>query len=162
MKTNRVIILAALVFAFFSCTKEKKYQYGVTDVVVGPEGGAKNNQKSTTEFISIAYADLFGTNIPQNKLVNLSVAYSSFGDQKVIEERIISNLLNDTNAVVPALPSVNGDTTLFIINTYKKFYNREPNEFEKYFWKNLVRNNSNVNPTTVYFALMTSDEYRFY
>lgn len=162
MKSKNKILLFITLIVFFSCTKEKKYQYDVNDVTVGQEGGDKTNQKSTTEFISIAYADLFGTNIPQTKLVNLSVAYSSFGDLKVIEERIISNLLNDSSAIIPALPSVSGDTTLFIVNTYKKFFNREPNEFEKHQWMNLIRTNTNVSPVTIYFAMMTSDEYRFY
>ncbi len=52
---------------------------------------------------------------------------------------------------------MNGETMLFITNTYKKLYNREPNEFEKFKWQALVRNNTAVTPTTIYFALMTSD-----
>jgi hypothetical protein len=156
------IIFMLIGLAFFSCTEEKKYQYGVDTVDVNQGGGQKTNQKSTTEFISIAYSDLYGTIIPQTKLVNLSVAYSSFGDLKVIEQRIIANFLNDTAINLPNVPAVNGDTILFITNTYKKFFNREPNEFEKYKWKDMVQNNSSVTPMTIYFALMTSDEYRFY
>lgn len=159
MKRILFILLSIVVF---SCTEEKKYQYGIDPVDVTLNGGQKTNQKSTTEFISIAYSDLYGTIIPQTKLVNLSVAYSSFGDLKVIEKRIIANFLNDTTIHLPTVPSVNGDTMLFITNAYKKFYNREPNEFEKFKWKDLVRNNSSVTPMTIYFALMTSDEYRFY
>ncbi len=156
------LIFLLIGLAFFSCTEEKKYQYGLDPVDVTQSGGQKTNQKSTTEFISIAYSDLYGTIIPQTKLVNLSIAYSSFGDLKVIEKRIIANFLNDTTIQLPITPAVNGDTMLFITNTYKKFYNREPNEFEKYKWQDLVRNNASVTPTTIYFALMTSDEYRFY
>jgi hypothetical protein len=162
MKTLFKIIIPLLILAGSSCTKDKKYQYEVTDVNVTQEGTEKTNRKSTTEFISIAYADVYGTNIPQSKLVNLSVAYSSFGDLKVIEQKIISNFLNDPAAIIPSLPSVNGDTSVFIVNTYKKFYNRTPNEFEKHFWKELIRTNAGANPTTIYFAMMTSDEYRFY
>ena len=156
------ILFILLSISFFSCTDEKKYQYGIDPIDVTQGGGQKTNQKSTTEFISIAYSDLYGTVIPQTKLVNLSVAYSSFGDLKVIEKRIIANFLNDTTIQLPATPAVNGDTALFITNAYKKFFNREPNEFEKFKWQELVRTNSSVNPMTIYFALMTSDEYRFY
>ena len=162
MKTLLKLFFIFFILAGTSCTKDKKYQYEVEDVTVQQDGTEKTKQKSTTEFISISYADLFGTNIPQSKLVNLSVAYSSFGDLKVIEQKIISNFINDTNAIVPALPSVNGDTALFIVNTYKKFYNRQPNEFEKHFWKEQIRTNSNIHPSTIYFAMMTSDEYRFF
>ena len=153
---------ALIIFFAFGCTKEKKYQYEVDPVTIGQEGAAKTNSKSTTEFISIAYSDLYGTNIPQSKLINLSIAYSSFGDLKVIEERIISNFLNDSNAVIPSQISVNGDTTQFIINAYKKFFNRNPNEFEKQHWKELIKSDLNIKPITFYFAMMTSDEYRFY
>jgi hypothetical protein len=162
MKIISQIFLFCIPVIFFSCSPEKKYQYEVNPVTISKTGSEKNNHKSTTEFISIAYSDLFGASIPQSKLINLSVAYNSFGDLKVIEERIIKNLLNDSSLVLPSTPSVNGDTTLFIDNCYKKFYNREPDEFEKYYWITLLRNDYSVSPGTVYYALMTSDEYRFY
>src|SRR5688572_17303019 len=159
---KKICVFIFLAIAFTSCVEENQYQYELDDITVSQQNGEKNNQKSTTEFISIAYADLFGTSIPQSKLVNLSVAYTSFGDLKVIEERIIRNLLNDPNVIVPAQISVGGDTMLFVGNTYKKLYNREPNPYEKHFWKELIRNDASVTPTTIYYALMTSDEYRFY
>jgi hypothetical protein len=156
-------LLIALIITFTACTEEKEYQYEVNDVKVSQEGTEKTNRKSTSEFISIAYSDLYGTAIPQTKLVNLSIAYSSFGDLNVIEERIISNFLNDTgNIQLPPSISVNGDTSQFIVNTYRKFYNRNPNEFEKYKWMEMIRNDISITPATMYFVFMTSDEYRFY
>jgi hypothetical protein len=162
MKRKTSIVFSIILLAFFACTKEKKYQYEVNPVNVTQEASIKTNRKSTTEFISIAYADLFNTTIPQSKLVNLTLAYSSFGDLKVIEERIIQNFLNDSTANIPLQPSVNGDTLVFITNSYKKFYNRQPNEMEKHYWRELIRANSSVKPITIYYAIMTSDEYRFY
>jgi hypothetical protein len=161
-KTLQILFLFSLLALAFSCSKEKKYQYEVNPVSVGDEGGEKNTRKSTTEFISIAYSDLFGTSIPQSKLVDLSVVYSSFGDLNVIEERIIANFLSDSSVVVPPVPAVNGDTTQFIINCYTKFFNRNPNAIEKHYWKELIRTNNAVTPFTIYYAMMTSDEYRFY
>ena len=79
MKIISKILIAIIALTTIDCTKEKKYQYNVNTVTVEQNGGDKNNRKSTTEFISIAYADLFNTNISQTKLVNLSIAYSSFG-----------------------------------------------------------------------------------
>lgn len=160
MKKSALFIF--LIGMLFSCTIEKDVEYEVDGVSVPLSGGEKVNQKSTTEFISIAYADLFGTEIPQSRLVNLSIAYTSFGDLRVIEDRIIRNFLNDTNAIIPPLPSVSGDTMLFINNSYKKFFNREASEFEKYQWRELIRSNPSADPLTVYYSLMTSDEYRFY
>jgi hypothetical protein len=152
----------SVILLFFSCKQETEYQYEVNPVNVAQEGSEKTNRKSTSEFISIAYSDLYGAAIPQTKLVNLSVAYSSFGDLSVIEERIISNFLNDSLVHVPASITVNGDTMQFVINSYKKFYNRNPNEFEKYKWMQMIRSDANVTPATMYFAMMTSDEYRYY
>jgi hypothetical protein len=162
MKLIFQIFVWVYLLSTFACTTEKEYQYEVYSVTTGKNAGDKSNRKSTTEFISIAYADLFGTYIPQSKLINLSIAYSSFGDYKVIEERIIKNFLNDSNVAIPQTPSVNGDTLLFISNTYKKFYNRDADEFEKHYWKELIRTNSMVTPAIIYYAMMTSDEYRFY
>ena len=161
MKSKFIFHLLLTILAF-ACTKEKKYQYEVNPVNVGGNASDKSNRKTTTEFISIAYSDLFNSAIPQSKLINLSVAYSSFGDLKIIEERIIKNFLNDTSVVIPTTVSVNGDTTLFIVNCYKKFFNREPGTFEKHFWKETIRTNTSVSPSIIYYAMMTSDEYRFY
>lgn len=158
---KKVILFLSLVL-FFSCKKEKQYQYEVDPVNVSDGSGDKPNQKSTIEFISIAYTDLFNTTIPQSKLINLSVAYNSFGDLKVIEDRIIRNLLNTPGVNIPSSVSVNGDTTQFIVNCYRKFYNRDPNELEKFFWKKSIATNTSVTPMIVYYTMMTSDEYRFY
>ncbi len=159
---KRAILYFFIVNLLLSCTTKKEVEYEVDPVSVSASGGDKNNQKSTTEFISIAYADLFNTEISQTRLVNLSIAYSSFGDLRVIEDRIIRNFLNDTNAVIPASISVSGDTSVFISNSYKKFFNREATAFEKYQWLQLIRSNPSTSPLTVYYSLMTSDEYRFY
>jgi len=159
---KKVLFYLFILFSLSACTTERDAEYEVEAVRVTQSGGEKNNQKSTTEFISIAYTDLFGAQIPQSKLVNLSVAYSSFGDLKVIEERIIRNFLADTSANIPAVPSVSGDTLLFISDSYKKFFNRNPTEFEKYQWLQIIRNDPVISPVTVYYSLMTSDEYRFY
>jgi hypothetical protein len=159
---KQILTFLVAVFLLASCTTDKNYQYEVDPVNVSSNDGEKNTAKTTTEFISIAYSDLYGTSISQTKLVNLSLAYASFGDLKVIEERIVRNFLNDPAVVVPAQPSVNGDTTAFIKNCYRKFYNRDPNEFETYHWKDLIRTNTSVTPATIYFTMMTSDEYRFY
>ncbi|MBL0102549.1 MAG: hypothetical protein IPP51_01485 [Bacteroidetes bacterium] len=159
---KKILPLLLCIAFFASCTTDKKYEYEVNPVNVSQNDGDKTTAKTTTEFISIAYSDLYGTSISQTKLVNLSVAYASFGDLKVIEERIVRNFLNDPVVIIPAQPSVNGDTSAFVKNCYRKFFNRDPNEFETYHWKELIRTNSSVTPATIYFAMMTSDEYRFY
>jgi len=145
-----------------ACKKEDTYLYEVNNVSVQQNGSVKNNVKNTTEFISIAYADLFGTTISQSDLLVLNTVYNAFGDQKMIEDRIILNFIEKPGSVIPATPSVSGDTIQFVINTYKKLYNREPNAIEKYYFKEAIRTNAAITPLMVYYALMTADEYRFY
>lgn len=157
------IYVFALLLLTGSCKKESTYLYEVEPVTVAQSNGSgKNNVKSTTEFISIAYADIFGTNISTTYLQALNIVYTGFGDKKLIEDRIIRSFLNSPAAVLPASVAVNGDTTLFLTNSYKKIYNREPNAFEKYYGVQLIRNEPYLTPKLIYYALMTSDEYRYY
>lgn len=153
---------AVLIAGMFSCTKEKDFLYEVDDIKVQQANTGKGNLKSNAEFISIAYTDLFGSAINQSDLVKLNRVYSAFGDRKLIEDRIIRNFLNDPSVQVPAVPSVAGDTSQFIINTFKKLYNRVPGAFEEYYLKEQIRLNASMTPVVIYYALMTSDEYRFY
>ena len=146
------------------CKKDppKSYIYGVNDVGVTQEGVSKPNVKSTVEFISIAYSDLFGNTIDQSTLTDLGTAYVAFGDRKLIEDLIIRNFLNAQGVAIPTVAQMNADVPLFIVNTYKKFYNRVPNEFELWQFTNLISSDSNITPELVYYAFMTSNEYRYY
>lgn len=163
MTLIRKYLLVIILFTIIcSCKKEKTFLYDVDTVNINSGGGIKGNVKSTTEFISIAYADLKGSNISTTELQNLSTVYDAFGDKKLIEDRIIRKFINDPGSIIPMTVSVNGDTTKFIVNTYKKFYNREPNEFEKYYLKEELRTNTSYNALIVYYSMMTSDEYRYY
>jgi hypothetical protein len=151
-----------LFVAFSSCKKETTYIYHVNDEHVQQPGGDKENVKSTTEFISIAYSDLFNTTIPNDTLVALDAAYTSFGDKKLIEDMIIRHFLNSPNVQLPSDSVMNANVPQFVSETYRKFLNRDPNEFEKYFITNIIQGNTNVTPVLVYYAMMTSNEYRYY
>jgi hypothetical protein len=153
---------AALLMLLFSCTKEKEIVYELNPVSVSQSGDDKDQPKSTAQFVSIAWQDLFGNNIPQSELVKLNTAYSSFGDKKVVEDAIIRNFLNKPGLNIPGVPAVNGDTIEFIRISYLKFYNREPGVFESHYLREQFRQNAALTPVVFYYALMTSDEYRFY
>ena len=156
------IVVAYLLLFNVSCKKEKTYVYDVKDVTVTGDGSAKENVKTTTEFISIAYSDIFGTTIPNPELVKLSTAYSDFGDKKLVEEMIIKNFLNMPSANVPTKAFMQANVNLFVKNTYKKFFNREPNEFELWSLTNTINTDTNITPELIYFGAMTSNEYRYY
>lgn len=156
------VIWIALLLVTVSCTKEKQYLYEVDAVQVTSGGGSKKTPKSNTEFITIAYADLFGTQIPQQELLKLTVLYDAMGDKRLIEDRILLNLLSKSGVQIPSVPQVNGDTAAFIQLTYRKLYNRSADAFEVYYLKEQIRLNPAYTPRLIWYALMTSDEYRYY
>ncbi|MBT8195356.1 MAG: hypothetical protein HKO56_02215 [Bacteroidia bacterium] len=153
-----------LVFSFltFACTKEKTYLYEVNPVTVEQDGANKNNLKSDFEFISIAYSDLFGTTISRDDLVDLSLAYASFGDRKLVEDMIIRNFLNSSSVNIPTSTQMRSDIPQFISDTYGKLFNRAPNEFESWYVVNLIENDMSITSEIVYYSFMTSNEYRYY
>jgi hypothetical protein len=164
MRRHIPLLAAALLsLAVFSgCQKDKNIIYEVNDVNVNTPDANKDYVKSLTEFISIAYTDLFGQNISQAQLQTLAVPYSGFGDLKLIEDMIIKNFLNDVNVIVPSNAAMRANVDQFLMDTYQKLLNRDPNEFELWHMKNVVDENVVITPELVYYAIMTSNEYRYY
>jgi len=160
--TPAMAALLALLLATSGCQKESDIIYQVNDVNVSDPNADKDYTKSLTEFISIAYADLFGEPINQVQLQTLAVPYAGFGDLKLIEDMIIKNFLNSGSAIVPTDAQMRADVTQFIFDTYQKFLNRNPNEFELWYMKNLIDENEEITPELFYYAIMTSNEYRYY
>ncbi|HLG34676.1 MAG TPA: hypothetical protein VI757_07305 [Bacteroidia bacterium] len=156
------IVALVLLLGAMSCTKETTYLYQVNDINVSQSGNNKTTAKTTIEFISIAYADLFSTTISNGKLVELNTAYSSFGDKKLIEDRIIRQFLADTLLTLPTTVDMRNDIPLFVTKSYNKFFNRNPNDFEKNYLKNLIQNDTTITPAMLYYSFMTSNEYRYY
>ncbi|MFN0188063.1 MAG: hypothetical protein ACKVQV_05120 [Bacteroidia bacterium] len=162
MKRINTYIFVICSLLFTSCEKEVDYLYEVNPVTVQSPGSIKSNAKSTVEFLTIAWADLFGTQIPQQELSKLNTVYVAFGDKKMIEDRILLNFLSKSGVQIPAQTNVAGDTTLYINNTYKKLFNRDANAFEKYYLKEQIRLNASMTSKVIWYALMTSNEYRYY
>lgn len=157
-----LLALLALAMTFTSCKKEELYVYEVNDVKVTQEKGDKVNVKSQTEFIAIAYSDIFGTGIDRNSLDLLLAPYSAFGDQKLIEQMIIKSFLNVPGADVPPKTVMDADVTKFITDAYVKFLARKPDEFELWHFKKVLNDDPTITPDMFYFAMLTSNEYRYY
>jgi hypothetical protein len=153
-------ILFLISIAIFSCKKD--YVYEVNDVDVEQPGSEKENVKTTTEFISIVYSDLFNTNIPTGTLVRLQQTYDAFGDKKLIEDRIVRHFLDSAAVQIPSEATMRANIPLFVDETILKFFNRKPDAFENYFISDIISDNSSITPVMVYYACMTSDEYRYY
>lgn len=160
-KHYHYILTLTILFGLASCKKdEKEYVYRINDIQVNQAGAEKPNVKTSTEYISIAYSDAFGANIPTSKLEELKKIYISFGDVAVTEDLIIRNFLGDGAVDLPTEESMNNNPEQFVIDTYKKIFNREPNEYEIWFVKDCIEKDSSVTPLVVYYSLMTSNEYR--
>jgi hypothetical protein len=134
----------------------------VDSVNVTKSGVYKPNTKNNIEFISIAYSDLFGATISNDKLTNLSIAYDAFGDKKLMEDLIIRNFLKSPQIIIPSVSDMNSNKESFIKNTYKKFLNREPNEMELWQFEKTLDEDPSITPEMVYYSFLTSNEYRHY
>lgn len=165
MKKTIYIFLCVFGIMLNSCTKheiEKRYVFGVDKVTIRQPGTEKPNTKTTTEFISICYSDLFGSSISNSTLVKLSNAYVAFGDKKLVEDIIIRNFLNSTAVIMPTTTEMRNDPEGFVENCYKKFFTRYPSEFEKHNMAQMIETDSEMTPDQVFYAFLTSNEYRYY
>ena len=157
------IIFLLSILTLVSCKKEKKVTYHVNDVNITQNSAVKDHLKSTTEFISIAYSDIFGTVITTAKLADLSTMYRAFGDKKLIEEMVIKNFLNESTIQIPQIDRTSAITVQnFVTNSYKKLFNRTPDEYELWFVTDIIIKDSDLTAELIYFSLMTANEYRYY
>ncbi len=159
---NKILVFFVILFSLQSCKKETDFIYEVDDVRVEKDQVSKGIPKSTVEFLSIAYADIFGSTITQNQLNRLSLLYLAFGDKKLLEDLLIKNMINRPESQIPDDEAMRADVTAFVRNSYQKLYNREPNEVEAYTLKKNIVEQTDLTAVMVYYAMMTSNEYRYY
>lgn len=159
---SKVIVFLVGIFILTSCAKEKVYVYQVEDIDIAQPGVEKPNVKTNTQYISIAYTDVFGSTISQSELSDLELAYLSFADKSVIEDLIIRNFLNQTGGTLPSESEMLNDVSAFVTEAYNKVYNRQPNEYEIYYHVKEINESTIVTPELFYYALLTSNEYRQY
>ncbi|MGC6490576.1 MAG: hypothetical protein ACON5E_04780 [Flavobacteriales bacterium] len=164
MKTSVYIFLTLTLLVFSSCSNDDPYfLFEVDKVEVEQTNADKNRLKTDIEFVSIAFNDLYGTNIPQNQLEEIITSYKSFGDKSLVIELIIKKFILDEGSAIPNLLRISRESVeLFVVEAYEKLYNRTPNAFEKWHMTELIMNNSSVDAEMVYFSMMTANEYRYY
>jgi len=159
---RKLLFATILISLAVSCKKDTEYIYEVDPVTVRKDDNLKSVEKTTVEFISIAYADVFGQTISQNQLGQLSLLYLSFGDKRLIEDMLIKNMFNSQSIQLPSEETMRADVTTFVNSIYLKLFNRLPNELEAFTLKKKISDNTSIMPDMVYYSMMTSDEYRFY
>ncbi len=162
MKVLNYTFLLLSVLLLASCTEKQQPVYVVDQVALYQSASEKKNLKTETEFISIAYNDIFGKNITLEDLENAELPYIAFGDKEFIIDLLIRNYLNDTDALLPTDQEMRADIDQFVEDTYLRVYNRYPNEVEVWKLKQLIEKNASITSDMIYYAMMTAEEYRYY
>lgn len=145
-----------------SCNKEKRYIYEVQQQELYQSAAQKQNLKTTDQFISIAYSHLFGASITNTELTKYNIALQSLGDKSTMQDMIVKSMINRSGVQLVSNTAMRADIPTFVEETYLRFYNRKPNEFERWKMKDLIEKNTDVTPQMIYYSMMTSDEYRYY
>ena len=158
---NKIITILSFILLFAAC-KNKDYIYQVNEVSILPNNADKNKQKTNEQYINIVYANLYQKALSPDKLVDLSNVLQSIGDKQVGYEIIISKMMNDPAVKLPTAADMKADPDKFIIETYKRFYVRQPTQAEKSFFFFFLKSHPNLTPEHVYFAFSTSAEYYYY
>ena len=156
---NTSLILICLTI-LISCKKEDIYD--VNQINANSYNANKNKLKTTHQYISIVYANLFQQALSANELVEISRCIESIGDKQVAHEIVLSNFMNKEGVMIPSDSVMREDLDLFIEETYKRFYVRDITEAEREFFINFFETNQNVSAEMVYMAFALSNEYQYY
>lgn len=167
---NTFLILVLFFFAVISCKKETEIVqnidynviYEIDTIPVYQTAADKTKQKTSTQYTSILYADLFKKSISGIDLDEISQLSLSVGDKQLVNEMIIGNYMKTTGVVIPTSADMKSNIDKFIDDTYIRFYLRKPTELEKYYLKNIISSDTSVTPEVVYTAFSLSNEYLFY
>ncbi len=157
-----VFLLLAIFLGLGACQKTTVTQYELEEIKLYSSASEKKNLKSDEQFISILYTDVFGKSISNDQLRNMNKAYASIGDKSLIIDIFIKSLLTDPAADLPSDTEMRADEQKFIEETYKRFLVRKPTGQEIWFLTNQIRKNPSLTALDIYYALLTSDEYRYY
>jgi hypothetical protein len=169
-KTNFLFIFIAFL-AFSSCKKETtvinqpvvdNYIYGVNGENLYQSNVEKDKQKTSEQYISILYANLFQNSVPQNDLVELSELRLCIGDKQAADELILNNFVNSGNVTIPSDNEMRADVDKFIEETYLRFFLRKPNAYETFELKKEIEDDAGLTPELIYQAFALSNEYKFY
>lgn len=171
MKKLRIRIPLLLLLSLFawSCKKDILQQtvydnviYEVNPVAVYASNAEKTKQKSPDQFISILYSNLTNKTLSGDALNSLSELSLSFGDKGLVNQMLLENFLKNPEISIPSTGEMRNDPDGFVQQTYLKFYLRNPTEYEKYYFKDLIQNDTLITAEMVYAAFSESNEYLFY
>ena len=169
-KINTLLIFIALM-TFSACKKETNvikqpvvdnYIYGVNGENLYQSNVEKDKQKTSEQYISILYANLFQNAVSQNDLVELAELRLCIGDKQAADELILNNFVNSGNVTIPSDSEMRADVEKFIEDTYLRFFLRKPNAYEVFELKKEIEDDEGLTPELIYQAFALSNEYKFY
>ena len=155
-----LFLLLCFSLLFSSCRKDDVYE--LNEINATSYNANKNKLKSTNQFISIVYANLFQEALSANELVEISRCIQSIGDKQVAHEIVLSNFMNKEGVIIPSDSLMRDDLNLFIEETYKRFFVRDITEAEREFFLSFFESHPNVSAEMVYMAFSLSNEYQYY
>jgi len=158
---TKVFVFNLLIFNIF-CTKEIHVNYQVNSAYIYESKAQKFKNKNEAEYISILYTSLYQKAIDPMELFQAQSVLYSIGDQNVAKEMLLSGYFNNPKIIIPSNAEMRKDISIFIDETYKRFYLRYPSEAEKAYFTNYIKNNPEVTVELIYTAFSTSEEYSFY
>lgn len=144
-----------------ACT-ENSYVYEVNEIDVEPNNAGKTKEKTSGQYLAILYANLFQKPLSPGDLVDLTDLIASIGDKQVAYETIIAKFLNSSEVIIPSKAEMDTNVSQFVIDTYQRFYVRNPSQGEKAYFINYIESHPDITPELVYFAFATSAEYNYY
>jgi len=145
-----------------SCAKDPHHIYEINEQTILPVNSEKNKPKTSGQYISILHTNLFQRAISPNRMLEAQKAIESIGDKQVAYDILVSKYMNDANVILPSIEEMNEDPDRFIIETYKRFFIREPTEAERTWMRNFIQSRPNATPELIYFAFATSNEHFHY
>lgn len=145
-----------------SCKKDPDVLFELTPVTLYGSAAEKDKLKSTEQFVSILYTNIFQQALSSNQVFELTRCLESIGDKELAREVVISNFFNAPGVIIPTVAEMQADINLFIDNTYKRFFVRLPTEGERTWTRNFIQNNPYMTPELVYFSFALSNEYLYY
>lgn len=170
LNMKKLILYSTLLFILFgtSCKKEAIFEVETNQLAL--INADKKKLKSTTQFVSILYANLFQKALSANKQVEIKNVIESIGDKKVAYEILISNFLNEPDVLIPTdaeMLASQENLDAFIKEVYNRFLVRQPTEAERTFFINYINQFAPANvdkrfAELVYFSFALCDEYQYY
>ena len=156
-KLSTIVLLAALMLG--SCNRSDIYDLGTIKVKAE---GEKVNLKSDLQFMTMAYRDLYGVDVPPAVLDLMRDAYISFGDKALVIDEIVQALLLSPDLVLMSDQVMRADVDAFVQASYAKFFLRNPTVFDSVYWTGQIQAITDLTVQDIYYVFMTCEEYKYY